>query len=30
VDQIKENEVGRAYGTHVRGKEHVQHFGGKA
>jgi hypothetical protein len=30
ADQIKENEVGRACGTHGRGGKRVQGFGGKA
>jgi hypothetical protein len=30
LDQIKENEVGRACGTHGRGEWRVQGFGGKA
>jgi hypothetical protein len=30
ADQIKENEVGGAYGTHGRGDKSVQSFGGKA
>jgi hypothetical protein len=29
VDKIKENVVGGTYGTHGRGQEHVQGFGGK-
>jgi hypothetical protein len=30
VDQIKENEVGRACGTHGRGEKNVQSFGWRA
>jgi hypothetical protein len=30
ADQIKENEVGGTYGTHGRGDESVEGFGGKA
>jgi hypothetical protein len=30
ADQIKENEVGKACGTHGRGEKLVQGFGGKA
>jgi hypothetical protein len=30
IRQIKENEVGGAYGTHGRGEKGVQGFGGKA
>jgi hypothetical protein len=30
ADQVKANEVGRACGTHGRGKKSVQGFGGKA
>jgi hypothetical protein len=30
ADQIKENEVGRACGTHGRGEKRVQGLGGKA
>jgi hypothetical protein len=30
ADQIKENEVGRACGTHGTGEKRVQGFGGKA
>jgi hypothetical protein len=30
ADQIKENEVGGACGTHGRGEERVEGFGGKA
>jgi hypothetical protein len=29
ADQVKENEVGGAYGTHGRGEKTVQRFGGK-
>jgi hypothetical protein len=29
-DQVKENEVGRAYGTHGREQKSVQRFNGKA
>jgi hypothetical protein len=29
-NQIKENKVSRACGTHWRGEKHVQGFGGKA
>jgi hypothetical protein len=28
--QVKENEVGGAYGTHGRGEKSIQGFGGKA
>jgi hypothetical protein len=30
ADEVKENEVGGAYGTHRKGEEVVQGFGGKA
>jgi hypothetical protein len=30
ADQIKENEMGRACGTHGRGEKRVEGFGGKA
>jgi hypothetical protein len=30
ADQIKENEMGEACGTHGRGEKRVQYFGGKA